>query len=262
MSYYEMILAIGGGFFAGCINTLAGNGSVITLGFLTEVMGLPGNLANGTNRIGIFVQGLTSLEAFKRNKKMPLDRTWKYLVTGIIGAIFGAWLAIDISTDDFRLVYRYLVLALLLLMIFQPLWLKKARNPDHPISPWIYIPVFLALGFYGGFIQMGMGLFFLAVMLYVAQLPIVESNAVKVFMVTSYTIVVIGIFQYFGLIDWKIGLTIAIGQGIGGWVTAQWASTIPNAELMARRFLIFIMVLTLLHLFGVFAWIKDFLTNF
>ncbi|HNT30748.1 MAG TPA: TSUP family transporter, partial [bacterium] len=93
MSLAEIVMAIAGGFVAGCINTLAGNGSVITLGFLTEVMGLPGALANGTNRIGIFVQGLTSLEAFQRNKKMPLERTWKYLITGIVGAIAGAWVA-------------------------------------------------------------------------------------------------------------------------------------------------------------------------
>ncbi len=259
MTISEIVMAILGGFVAGCINTLAGNGSVITLGFLTEVMGLPGALANGTNRIGIFVQGLTSLEAFQRNKKMPLESTWKYLVTGIVGAIAGAWVAIDISTEDFRQVYRFLVLALLILLIFRSRFFKGPLPKDHNLSPWIYIPVFLALGFYGGFIQMGMGIFFLAVMLYIAHLPIVEANAVKVFMVTAYTLVVIGIFHYHGLIDWRIGLTIAIGQGIGGWITAQVASTIPHAEQMAHRFLIGIMVLTLLHLFGILEWLWKFL---
>lgn len=254
MNWSEVFLAIVGGFLAGCINTLAGNGSVITLGFLTEIMGLPGNLANGTNRIGIFVQGISSLEAFKRNKKIPLQRTWKYLMIGIIGAILGAWLAIDISTEGFRQVYRLLVLALLILMIVQKKWKYKPITSTHEISPWIYIPVFFGLGFYGGFIQMGMGIFFLAVMLYIAELPIVEANAVKVVMVTSYTFVVILIFQYFGLIDWKIGSTIALGQGIGGWITAQWASTLPNAEKTAHRFLIVIMVFTLLHLFGIFEY--------
>ncbi|MGB3083827.1 MAG: sulfite exporter TauE/SafE family protein, partial [Saprospiraceae bacterium] len=77
MSLYEISFAIIGGFIAGCINTLAGNGSVITLGFLTEVMGLPGGLANGTNRVGIVVQGLTSLQAFKKAGKIPLASSWK-----------------------------------------------------------------------------------------------------------------------------------------------------------------------------------------
>ena len=228
MTSYEIFLAIIGGFIAGCINTLAGNGSVLTLGFLTEIMGMPGNLANGTNRIGIFIQGLASLEAFQRNKKIPLKETWHYLVIGIIGAIIGALVAIRISPDGFKEVYKYLVLSLL-------------------------IPVFLALGFYGGFIQMGMGIFFLAVMVYVAKLPIIEANAVKVLMVTSYTIIVIGIFHVMGYVDWKIGGTIALGQGAGGWITAHTVSKIPNADKVAYYFLIAIMIFTLLHLFGVFG---------
>ena len=43
-----LLLAVAGSFLAGVINTLAGNGSAITLAFMTEVMGMPGNLANGT----------------------------------------------------------------------------------------------------------------------------------------------------------------------------------------------------------------------
>ncbi|HQX44025.1 MAG TPA: sulfite exporter TauE/SafE family protein [Saprospiraceae bacterium] len=253
MTAYEIFLAITGGFFAGCINTLAGNGSVLTLGFLTEIMGMPGNLANGTNRIGIFVQGLASLEAFQRNKKIPLKETWHYLVIGIIGAIVGAVVAIRISPDGFKLVYKYLVLALLVLMIIQSKkWTTRVMFSSG-LKPWIYIPVFLALGFYGGFIQMGMGIFFLAVMVYIAKLPIIEANAVKVLMVTSYTIIVIGIFHFMGYVDWKIGGTIALGQGAGGWITAHTVSKIPNADKVAYYFLIAIMIFTLLHLFGVFG---------
>jgi uncharacterized protein len=80
MSLFEISFAIIGGFIAGCVNTLAGNGSVITLGYLTEVMGLPGNVANGTNRIGIIIQGATSLEAFNRNKKIPISLGWRYII--------------------------------------------------------------------------------------------------------------------------------------------------------------------------------------
>ena len=49
----HMIIAVAGAFAAGVINALAGNGSVITLTILTELIGLPGNVANGTNRVGV-----------------------------------------------------------------------------------------------------------------------------------------------------------------------------------------------------------------
>ena len=136
MSLFEISFAIIGGFIAGCVNTLAGNGSVITLGFLTEVMGLPGNVANGTNRIGIITQGATSLEAFYRNKKIPLGIAWRYLIWGVIGAIAGTVLAVNISSEGFLIVYKYLLLALFVFMIF----LKKIKLNLHTNNAvfWIY----------------------------------------------------------------------------------------------------------------------------
>ena len=41
LTLYEYILAMTGSFIAGAINTLAGNGSVITLSILTGLIGLP-----------------------------------------------------------------------------------------------------------------------------------------------------------------------------------------------------------------------------
>lgn len=255
MSLYEICFAIIGGFIAGCINTLAGNGSVITLGFLTEIMGLPGGLANGTNRIGIAIQGIGSLQAFKKADKIPLASSWKFLVWGVAGAIAGTLVAVRISANDFILVYKFLLLALLLFIIFHKNKLSYSELPELTLSSWIYIPVFFAFGFYGGFIQMGMGIFFLAFMMFYMKYPILEANALKIVMVTSYTLIALYIFDYYGLVDWRIGLTIAIGQGIGGWLTAHWASKIPNAETWAYRFLIGIMIFTVLKLFGLLNWI-------
>jgi uncharacterized membrane protein YfcA len=255
MSIYEISFAIIGGFIAGCVNTLAGNGSVITLGFLTEVMGLPGNVANGTNRIGIITQGITSIEAFYRNKKIPLKQSWKYLIWGVFGAIAGTILAINISSAGFIIVYKYLLLALFIFMIIQGKKMIHTELPELVMSPWIYIPIFFCFGFYGGFIQMGMGIFILAFMIFYMKYPLIEANALKIVMVTTYTGIAIPMFHYFGLINWKIGLTIAIGQGLGGWMTAHFSGRTDKAEIWAYRFLIFIMIITLLKLFGLLNWL-------
>jgi uncharacterized membrane protein YfcA len=60
MDLFQYAIIILGGVLAGIINTLAGNGSAITLTILSEMMGLPGNVANATNRIGIVGQSITS----------------------------------------------------------------------------------------------------------------------------------------------------------------------------------------------------------
>jgi len=59
-----LILLVIIGFVAGVINTIAGGGSLLTLPMLI-FMGLPPSIANGTNRIGIFIQSITSVVGFK-----------------------------------------------------------------------------------------------------------------------------------------------------------------------------------------------------
>ena len=66
MDVFQYTVIIIGGILAGIINTLAGNGSAITLTILSEMMGLPGNIANATNRIGIVGQSFTSFVVFQR----------------------------------------------------------------------------------------------------------------------------------------------------------------------------------------------------
>jgi uncharacterized protein len=100
-----------------------------------------------------------------------------------------------------------------------------------------------------------MGIFFLAVMVLVARYSITEANAVKIFVVMLYTIIVVAIFQWKGLIDWKIGLVLALGQAIGGWMAAIFASRFPGADVWAYRLLVFVVVLALLKMFGVFQWL-------
>jgi uncharacterized membrane protein YfcA len=60
----HFIIAFAGAFLAGIINALAGNGSVITLTVLTELMGLPGIVANGTNRVGVLMNSLGAMTGF------------------------------------------------------------------------------------------------------------------------------------------------------------------------------------------------------
>lgn len=250
MSPFEITYAIVGGFIAGCVNTLAGNGSVITLGFLTEILGIPVNLANGTNRVGIVIQGLSSLPSFHKANRLPLDSSWRFLLWGVGGAIIGTFSAIYLSPQSFYTVYKFLMLALFVFMIIRGHKPWKNDLETNFLSPWIYSLVFFCFGFYGGFIQMGMGIFLLAFMMLFMKYNILEANALKIIMVSGYTLIALVIFHFYGMVNWTIGLTIAIGQGLGGWVTAHYANKIPNAETWAYRFLYFIMAITLLKLFG------------
>lgn len=252
---YQISIAIIGGFIAGGINTLVGSGSAITLSILTEVMGLPPNVANGTNRVGVIAQSLTTSTSFYKNGKFDIVFRSKFFVFLItIGAFAGVYVATVISNDAFKEVFKYLMILIFFVILIKPKrWLIKTQM-EKVMNPFLAIPIFLALGFYGGFIQMGMGVFFLAVLVLVAKYSIMDSNVVKAFCVGIYTIIIIWYFHYKGLVDWEIGGILAIGQAIGGFVTAEFASKSKNADLWAYRFLVVVVFLIILKLFGIISF--------
>ncbi|MEY3052746.1 MAG: hypothetical protein RLY31_2531 [Bacteroidota bacterium] len=250
----NLLIALSGSFLAGIINTLAGNGSAITLTILTEVMGLPGNVANGTNRIGIATQSIAAARTFQRHGKLDWKRNRLLIITTTFGALIGAWTAIQVSNEQFRAVFRFLMVFMLIVLLVKPERWLRASDLHHRPSHWIAVPAFLALGFYGGFIQMGMGIFFLAVMVLGARYSLLEANAVKSLLIAVYTTLVILLFQGQGLIDWKTGAVMAVGQTLGGWLAARIASRHPSADRWAYRLLVVIVVAAILRLSGWIPW--------
>lgn len=254
MEWYHYVIAIVGSAAAGSINTLAGNGSAITLTILTELLGLPGNLANGTNRVGVLTQSLAGAYAFHRNDRLDMSRSWSYIIFTIVGAIAGVLVAIWVSNEQFIGVFRFLLIFMLFVILIKPKRWLHATDASRQPNLWIVAPVFIGIGFYGGFIQMGMGIFFLAAIVLGARYSIIDGNAVKIVVVGAYTILAIAIFAWQGLIDWKIGLIMAVGQTFGGYFTAHYASRYERANVWAHRVLVVVVVGAILKLFNVHQW--------
>jgi len=249
LTIFQIIVAILGGFVAGFINTLAGNGSAITLTILIEILGVPPSMANGTNRVGIMAQSITGTWAFHKEGKLNLKKNLKYIIPIVIGAIIGVISVVNVSDGQFRSVFKFLMVIMLGVILVKPKrWLRKT-DLNRSLPLYLHIPVFLALGFYAGFIQMGMGVIFLAVMVLLSKVNIMESNAIKMMAVGLLTIFVLSIFHYKGLVDWKIGAIMAIGQATGGWATATYVSRYKRADEVAYWVLVVIVVTAVIRLF-------------
>lgn len=244
------LIALIGAFIAGAINTLAGNGSAITLSILTELIGLPGIIANATNRVGIASQSIVGSWVFTKEGVFDFKQSRLYILLVTLGAIAGVYVAIHISNEAFLKVFRFLLVFMFLVILVKPKRWLRASAEIKELPLWISIPVFLAMGFYGGFIQMGMGIFFLAAMVLVAHYDLIRANAVKAVVVAVYTTLAIAIFQWQGLIDWKIGLLMAVGQTAGGYLTARFAAKDPRANIVAYWVLVVVVVLAIAKSYG------------
>jgi len=205
------------GVMAGFLNVIAGGGSLLTLPLLI-FMGLPSATANGTNRIAIFSQNIFAISGFKKQGFFPIKLALICTPPALIGSYIGANLAIAVDDQTFR---RLLALAMLGVLIFITLDPIKKMRPQEvhmtPLRIGILIVSFFAVGVYGGFVQAGVG-FLIITALLVHGLDLVNINAVKVLVIFAFTIIALGVFIRHGQVDYGLGIALAAGNSLGGWI--------------------------------------------
>ena len=89
ISFSYALILIGTGFVAGIINTLAGGGTNLTLPALM-VIGMPADVANATNRLGVLLQSGVGVLGFRRHDRLPTHDLGPILLPTLVGGLLGA----------------------------------------------------------------------------------------------------------------------------------------------------------------------------
>lgn len=212
------------GLGAGFINAMAGSGSLLTLPALM-FGGLDSAVANGTNRIGIFVQSSFSLSGYASMGIKPNSDTLYRTIPVIVGAALGAYLTSFVDHGVFRYVIDLMMLAMLVLICMKPeSWLKPRSVGQQPLQHkfWVIVLMFFT-GLYAGFIQLASGYAMMAVMVLVGGMDLYRANTVKIVAQLANAAIVIPIYLYMGMIDWKLAAFLALGSALGGWLGARFS---------------------------------------
>jgi uncharacterized membrane protein YfcA len=210
------------GFAAGFINTLAGSGSLLTLPILI-LLGLPANVANGTNRVGVVLQNIVAVATFRQRGVLPLAGSWKLILPSVVGAVIGADLAVDLDEALLRRTIGVLMLVLLVVMVLKPeRWIAEHAAPRAP-RLLVEVPLFFVIGVYGGFIQVSVGLFLMAGLVLGAGYNLVGANALKNLIVLVFSAAALVVFVLNDQVQWTLGLLLGAGQAVGAWVAAHFA---------------------------------------
>lgn len=256
LEVFHYVVAVIAGFLAGIINTLAGSGSIFTLPVLL-FLGLPAHLANGTNRVGILTQTFVGATTLYRRGKLQLGSDVFYILPTVIGSTLGALTAVGIEERVLRITIGVVMLLLLVVILIR--YNELLRPVDAPLSKtkriWSY-PLLFIVGFYGGFIQLGVGIFTLSVLMLVLNQTFRHANALKNIMNFFLTLPAFIIFAWKGHIVWEIGVVIAIGQTTGAWVAARYAAESQQAGIWIRRLLVVMALLTAAELLGVNDYLR------
>jgi uncharacterized membrane protein YfcA len=249
MEWYIILALLGTGLVAGFINTTAGGGSMLSLPLLM-FLGIPANVANGTNRVAILFQNIIGVQTFRQKRVLDLTTDFRLVLPALAGSIFGAFVAVEINVALLEKVIAGLMVVMLLLVLLKPgAWVIEKAGSLNPKPTVFQYFLFVLIGFYGGFIQMGVGFFLLAGLVLGCGHNLVKANAIKVFVILIYTIFTIGIFMFHDQVNWLAGLVLAVGNMAGAWLGVHF--TVKGGAKYVRYVLILALVIVTLNLFGV-----------
>ena len=249
MDWHIILLIVAAGILVGFINTLAGSGSIISLPLLI-FLGLPANVANGTNRIAILLQSLTGVLSFKKKKVLDTTKYGLYpTIAAVLGSIIGALIAIDIDKVIMERVIGVVMVIMLFVVLYKPeKWLKeKKTNIEKP--GFLQLVIFFVIGIYGGFIQAGVGIFLLVALVLNAGYDLVRANALKLLIVLLYTPFALLIFILNGQVNWEYGLILSAGNIIGALIATKFA--VDWGPKFIRYILIAVIITSSLDLLGI-----------
>ena len=216
MELIDALLVAGAGVVAGVVNAMAGGGSLLTVALLNVFVGLPGLVANGTNRIGVLVQNASSVAAYRKGGISGLRRALPLLVPVTAGSLIGSLVVSSFTDDAFEKIFGVLMIPLVFLSLRAP------ATTGRQISwhPALTTTVFFGVGLYGGAFQAGVGLL-IVVALARSGLDLVNANAVKVVVILVLTAIAVPVFIIRGQVDWGFAVVLSGGFALGGWLGAR-----------------------------------------
>lgn len=253
MDFLQLTLLILAGFAAGFINTLAGSGSLITLPLLI-FLGLPANVANGTNRVSVLLQNIVGVRAFRKTNILDLRGVLHLGIPAFLGSIIGARIAVNLNDELMETVIGIVMVGMLFVILLRPQkWLVGTLIKIDTPGIRNYL-IFFFIGIYGGFIQAGVGIFLIAGLVLGIGYDIVRANAVKVGIVLTFTIGALIVFIINNQVNWEAGLLLSIGSMAGAWAGAKVA--IEKGAVWVRRLLIIVVIISAANLLGLIDFIS------
>lgn len=223
MDTLYIVLLIVSGIVAGFVNTVAGGGSIFTLPALM-LLGMPADIANGTNRIGVFLQSLAGVRGFRQHGKLDQKAIMPILLPTVAGSLIGSWVASVIPVEVLKPVLLGTMIAMTLLIVLKPGTLPAVDEQiltlkEKPIANlWLFLA-----GLYGGFVQAGVGFILLTALAGVLRYDLVRANALKMLCTLVFGGVALLVFIVQGQVLWVPGLILGASTIIGVQLSVRFA---------------------------------------
>ncbi|HVL02133.1 MAG TPA: sulfite exporter TauE/SafE family protein [Dongiaceae bacterium] len=219
------------GIAAGFINTLAGGGSLFTLPALM-LLGMPADIANGTNRIGVFLQSAAGVLGFRRYGKLEQTALVPILIPSVLGALIGSLTASYVPPTILKPALLGTMMTMMVLVLLKPSTFPAAGETPFTVAEkpaawgWLFVT-----GLYGGFVQAGVGFLLLTVLAGILRYDLVRANALKMACTMVFGLLPLMVFIVRDQVVWLPGLVVGISTIIGVQLSVKFAVTAHQTTL-------------------------------
>lgn len=239
-------LLVAVGVVSGFLNVMAGGGSLLSVPVMV-FMGMSGPVANGTNRIAILAQNITAIITFARRGFSDFRLSLSLAACAVPGAAAGALIGTQLDGVWFNRILALIMIGVMLVMHFDKG--AGAGSDSHQPSKRQLVAGHLLMvgaGFWGGFIQIGVGFIIMPILNRVMGLDLVRTNMHKVFIIGVYTLIALFVFASQVELLWAMGLALAVGNSVGGYLGAHF--TVQKGEKLIRTILNIVLIAFIIKL--------------
>lgn len=222
---------------AGAINSVAGGGSLISFPALIA-FGVPPIPANATNTAAMWPGSLSSAVAYRRDTALYRNLLITLVVPSVVGGLLGAVVLVITPPELFDRIVPFLVLFATLLFAFREPFTRLFKLGDGTENVgtlgriWGFLfQLFVAT--YGGYFGAGIGILMLGSLSVMGLRDIHRMNGLKTILGTLINVLAFVFFALKGLVVWDLGILMAIGAIIGGYIGARTAKRVDQRYIRA-----------------------------
>ncbi len=235
MSSSNLILLILLFFATSIVGVVTGSNSLVTVPVMFQ-FGIDEKVAIATNMFGLTFMAIGGTIPFVRQGSIKFGKLTPLVILTVVGSAIGALLVGVITNQSIKIIVS---IAMIVMVIFTLARHTGSRDPDeqpfpakHPASAITYVLAFL-LAIYGGLYSGGYVTVLTATLVTFAAMSFSESVAATKFINVFSSGIATLIFMWQGLVDYRLGMFLAVAMFAGAFVGAHYASRMD--EIWIRR---------------------------
>lgn len=247
---FNLTILVFVGVLTGFINVFAGGGSLISYPLLI-LLGLPVPVANGTNKLGLVFGGVSGAGNFIKKGEINPKEVLPLVPISLVGVFIGSKLSINMDDKVYTTILSVVMVLVLVVILFKPQRFLKVG--EKGTNKKALLAAFTFIGFYAGFIQIGMGYLVITALSLTTGYNLLKITALKVFVagfifVTSSAV----IFIYYGKVNFQYGIALGLGNALGAFIASNLA--IKNGDKIFKPILIVSVAAMSIKLSGVYKF--------